>query len=149
MINLKPTFSQLGPTYGTSRGPGRHGHAWSFVEWLSKDGPQHAGQSWAAGYRREVTFTLLTPKIILNQWVDAMSEGSSDCMLLIEECVQASLVGFPAKFFYLGRSSVVRYQGARKGGPRRRGWPIGSTPLTGLLRSSNMPLRRQGLVELP
>ena len=94
MINLKPTFSQLA-------GPVRHGHAWSFVEWLSKDG--------AAGYRREETFTLLTPKIILNQWVDAMSEGStSDCMLLIEECVQGSLVaGFPAKVFYLGRSSVV------------------------------------------
>jgi len=102
MINLKPTFSQLA-------GPVRHGRryqapwrdAWSFVEWLSKDG--------AAGYRREETFTLLTPKIILNQWVDAMSEGStSDCMLLIEECVQGSLVaGFPAKVFYLGLSSVV------------------------------------------
>ena len=95
MINLKPAFSQLA-------GPVRHGHAWSFVEWFSKDG--------AAGYRREETFTLLTPKIILNQWVGAMSEGStSDCMLLIEECVQGSLAwtGPAAKVFYLGRSSVV------------------------------------------
>jgi len=124
MINLKPAFSQLA-------GPVRHGHAWSFVEWFSKDG--------AAGYRREETFTLLTPKIILNQWVGAMSEGStSDCMLLIEECVQGSLAwtGPAAKVFYLGRSSVVvRY-------------PVGVTLLGGsTLPGVGQTVRRANYVE--
>ena len=101
-------------------------HFWSFVEWLSR----HRLKDGAAVVRREETITLLTPKIILDQWVDAMSgpqtkipaEGStSDCMRLIEEfieeCVQGSLhvagsgwVVQDPHGFYLGRSHrVVRH----------------------------------------
>lgn len=78
MTSLKPTFSQLSGR--------RYEPSVSLVEWFSKDG--------AAEYRREEVITLLAPKIVLDQWVEAMdSEGAtSDCMRLIEECVQGSLL---------------------------------------------------------